>query len=78
MNFLLEYLAEMLRSRVERLRIDHINSNVSNHVTLSLGVATTLPVNDSPPEALLSRADQALYQAKQEGRNRVKVSTGQS
>lgn len=39
-------------------------------VTVSIGVASTLGSQDTV-EALLERADQALYRAKREGRNRV-------
>jgi two-component system cell cycle response regulator len=39
-------------------------------ITISIGVASIEPMNDSPAE-LLKRADQALYRAKREGRNRV-------
>jgi len=38
-------------------------------LTISIGVAVLLP--DENPEQLLWRADQALYQAKQSGRNRI-------
>jgi two-component system cell cycle response regulator len=42
-------------------------------VTISLGVASLLNVEDTP-EDLLKRADRALYRAKREGRNRVSLS----
>jgi len=42
-------------------------------LTISLGVATTLPRDDWRAELLLKRADDALYRAKAEGRNRVSV-----
>jgi len=40
-------------------------------VTLSLGVASTLSDKTLSPQELIRRADQRLYQAKREGRNRV-------
>lgn len=40
------------------------------NVTASLGIATLRPGDDTP-EALLKRADTALYEAKNNGRNRV-------
>ena len=66
-------LAEKLRARIEELRIPHADSRVASHLTISLGVATTVPRPGSAPEELLNLADRALYAAKAEGRNRVKV-----
>jgi diguanylate cyclase (GGDEF)-like protein len=43
----------------------------SYHVTISLGVATTTGDETMTPSALLRLADEKLYQAKHEGRNRV-------
>ncbi|WP_460063932.1 diguanylate cyclase [Pseudomonas sp. H2_H09] len=42
------------------------------HITVSLGVALWHPASE-PISAVLERADRLLYQAKQEGRNRVVV-----
>lgn len=64
-------VAENLRARVEGLAIPHEKSKISNVVTVSLGVATTIPTRDSLPENLVRQADLALYQAKGDGRNRV-------
>lgn len=66
------FIAERLRAAVEGLGIPHAASPVAPHVTVSLGVATLVPLRGSAPEALLAAADQALYQAKREGRNRVR------
>lgn len=55
--------AERMRRSVEGNRVEEIQ------VTISLGVAEYCP--GESPEELLDRADQALYQAKSEGRNRV-------
>ena len=62
-------LAERIRQTVEQLEIQ--NSSAIVHVTVSVGVAA-LDEHDSL-ETLLERADNALYQAKHEGRNRVVV-----
>ena len=64
-------LAESLRKKVEKLDIEHISSKVSKFVTVSLGVSTIIPSIDSSPSELIESADNALYQAKQNGRNRV-------
>ncbi|MDH7479544.1 MAG: diguanylate cyclase, partial [Syntrophomonadaceae bacterium] len=63
-------VAERLRLAVAGLNIPHSASAVSPHVTISLGVSTVIPDRHTAPESLVARADQALYRAKQEGRNR--------
>ena len=56
---------------VRRLRIPHEFSDVADHVTISIGVATCVPLVNDNSQALIAAADRALYQAKQEGRNRI-------
>jgi diguanylate cyclase (GGDEF)-like protein len=65
------HVATVMQAGVRKLQIDHCQSTVSRYVTLSLGVATTIPSFDTSPSALIAAADQALYQAKAEGRNRI-------
>ena len=67
------YIAESIRSMVKSLEIVHVHSPVSPYVTLSLGVASMVPSLTSSPAALITAADEALYQAKKEGRDRVSV-----
>ena len=64
-------VAESLRHGVERLGLPHPDSPVCSYVTLSLGVATLVPRKGSKPDELLRRADQALYRAKEAGRDQV-------
>jgi two-component system chemotaxis family response regulator WspR len=66
-------IAEQLRANVEKKNIPHAYSNVADHVSISLGIATMQPAASSKPENLLSRADEALYKAKQAGRNRFSI-----
>lgn len=65
-------VAERLRAQIEGLEISHTGSLIADHVTISLGVATIWPALEAAPEALIQAADQALYRAKQGGRNQVK------
>lgn len=67
-------IAEKMRAAVEELQIEHIGSEASKWVTISLGVATAYCDPKSDRSVLIEAADQALYMAKRQGRNRVKVS----
>lgn len=65
-------VAEAMRSAVEGLSITHSYSKGGNVVTISIGVASTTPLRSgSDSSVLLKRADDALYRAKQAGRNRI-------
>jgi len=68
-----EDMAEKLRRDVELLSIPHEQSSNEGIVTISVGVATALPVRDAASSDLLRRVDLALYDAKHKGRNRVSV-----
>jgi diguanylate cyclase (GGDEF)-like protein len=52
---------------------ESIRASVEQHgvVTVSIGAATATPSRDRPPQDLVKHADDALYRAKREGRNRV-------
>jgi len=69
-------MAERLRRKVETLGLEHPCSQVNDRVTISLGVASATPERSSSPDALIEAADQAVYEAKRAGRNRVKVYEG--
>lgn len=62
-------VAEGLRRRIESLGIRQSEGDL---VTISVGYASIIPNRQASPTDLIKAADQALYQAKQEGRNRTK------
>src|SRR5207249_4513391 len=62
---------ERLRQAVEDLGIAHAGRSVPGVVTISVGVSALDPAGDDTPSALLEAADEALYRAKRDGRNRV-------
>ncbi len=66
-------IAETIRTNVEALHIAHKNSKIHPHLTISLGVATIIPSILDSVELFIGLADQALYEAKENGRNQVSV-----
>lgn len=66
-------VADLMREKIADLKIKHAGSKVSEYVTLSVGAASMIPAYHSKPEDLIALADKALYRAKSEGRNRLKI-----
>ncbi len=64
-------LAELMRSAVGDLAIEHRGSSAGSVVTISIGVAVVAPSAERRSRGALQLADQALYEAKVRGRNRV-------
>jgi diguanylate cyclase (GGDEF)-like protein len=64
-------IAERLRDGIEELKIEHLDSQCSESVTVSAGAASEIPVKGSTWLSLFKKADDALYRAKQLGRNRI-------
>lgn len=65
-----KWVANHVRQRIAELQIPHEGS-ASKFVTISCGVCSVLPADNLSLEVLLQSADSALYQAKEQGRNRV-------
>lgn len=64
-------IAEKIRSAIWQLNINHEYSQTDSRVTVSTGVACLNPSQKGSPHALISLADDGLYQAKANGRNQV-------
>jgi diguanylate cyclase (GGDEF)-like protein len=63
--------AENLRAKIEALVVRYLDGNLPR-ITISVGVAA-FPRSGATPQEVLKAADEALYRAKEEGRNRVHV-----
>ncbi len=66
-------IAEQVQELVSNMNIMHPSSSISKKVTVSMGVATMTPLRGCSYERLIRFADQALYAAKQNGRNKFYV-----
>ena len=64
-------LAEKVRERIAAIRFKHQGEPFS--VTVSMGIASVVPPVGSDCERLFNMADLALYQAKENGRNRYEI-----
>ncbi|GAB3505343.1 ligand-binding sensor domain-containing diguanylate cyclase [Pseudoxanthomonas daejeonensis] len=64
-------LANALVAAVQELSIPHRASTVAGRLSISIGAASVRPARGGTPDDLLHAADEALYRAKAEGRNRA-------
>ena len=65
-------VAERMREQVRHIEVSHQGQRID--LSCSIGVACTVPSHTQDPASLLQAADQALYDAKHAGRNRVVLS----
>ncbi|KJR42597.1 diguanylate cyclase (GGDEF) domain-containing protein [Candidatus Magnetoovum chiemensis] len=65
--------ADKLRTSIEQLRIEHSKNQVSNFVTVSIGLYVAYDDHNIKEEEIIKKADEALYKAKHNGRNKVQL-----
>ena len=65
------HVAERIRAAVKMLKIPHAHSKADYYVSLSLGVSSLSPNDQTTPETLVAISDKALYAAKEKGRDRA-------
>lgn len=68
-----EEIARRIRESVEQLALRHPASPVAKQLTVSIGAACIVPVADRSHFGFVQLADEALYEAKGQGRNRLIV-----
>jgi len=66
-------IADSLRHAIEALELPHAYSPLCNIVTISMGIACKVASEKASPADLIEMADEALYEAKNAGRNQSKV-----
>jgi len=66
-------IAKEIQTNIAQLEIAQNPQCSFPHVTVSLGIATTIPDNNNSVKSLISQADSALYQSKEKGRNQYSV-----
>jgi diguanylate cyclase (GGDEF)-like protein len=68
-----EHVAKDIQKALQQLHIPHAQSSVSSSVTCSMGIACMIPSQTADVEAFVTIADNAVYQAKNRGRNQIVV-----
>ena len=63
--------ADIMRQRIWGLNIDHKSSPTADRVTISVGIFTAQPTRNCKLRTAIQHADEALYDAKANGRNKV-------
>jgi diguanylate cyclase (GGDEF)-like protein len=66
-------VAQRMMDYVAQLDIDHKESSVADMVTVSIGASSAFPTGKLAVTSLLDRADKALYEAKENGRNTYRM-----
>ncbi len=66
-----QFVADRIHRNLAELAIPHEYSPISSVVTISIGIATTIPDNANSLDHLVKNADEMLYEAKRSGRNKT-------
>jgi len=64
-------VAEEMTSNIREHAIEHTYSPIEDIITITIGGYTLVPENDASMEQIIHNADNALYNAKDKGRNQI-------
>jgi diguanylate cyclase (GGDEF)-like protein/PAS domain S-box-containing protein len=67
-------VAQSMQLHINKLGLVHCDSPIAEYVTISMGIASVLPKKGMKLTDLIQSADEALYKAKKNGRNRIEIS----
>ena len=62
-------VAQRIQQKITQLKIPHAGSTIKDYVTISMGITGKIPTPDQSFDSLIAIADEALYTAKNRGRN---------
>jgi diguanylate cyclase (GGDEF)-like protein len=65
------HLARTIQRDLQSLELVHGQSVISSHITLSMGVSSTIPSLDSSPDVLVTASENAIAEAIEQGRDRI-------
>ena len=68
-----QVVAQNILNALKAIAMVHAQSPISEHLTISMGIAHVVPDNTMDAKRLVGQADEALYQAKARGRNQYAV-----
>jgi len=64
-------VAEMMRIHIREADLEHKNSPIEDIITITIGGYVLIPDSEDTMELIIHRADKALYDAKDKGRNQI-------
>ncbi len=64
---------EKLREAINQTKVEHLYSDVSRYITMSMGLSSIFPSDLNTKKMLVAEADVALYDAKMSGRDQISV-----
>jgi diguanylate cyclase len=64
-------IAKLIQKKIQSLTIEHRSSEISDIVTISIGIASIIPNSEVQPKDLIHLADTSLYTSKANGRNTI-------